>query len=524
MSHNIEQTSDPGAKPQGTQLLDRGLSMIDLVAAEPGRLRAGDIAGRLGLTRSTAYRILGALNNAGMIRLDPVSQTYVLGPHLFDLARGGDAESWPGAREVLQELRDQTGETVYLHVPDGDQLRMIDRHESAHPLRTAAALGSRRPLHAAAAGKAFLAFLDARKQAALLRAIDLTTRTARTITRREVLLAQLELVRRTGYAIDDEEVYAGIRCCGAPVLDENQEPIGAISVSGPAYRVTMERLAQLGPEVAAAARRIGKLRRPQRSGGATAITTERAFEGQAPFWDGGAVLWVDALAPAIYRSAPDGANEVIHRHDAPLIAAFRVGNALHVMARNGAFVLTDTGPRPRATHGLLAGARFAAATADGAIWLAIENEIHRLDAHDHARREGGVGEEIAGFAWSRDGATLHVLDAGGRLHDFARDGAGLRAPVAAGRVRPPRGRAVGLAIDDRGRRWVALHDGWAIARLDADGAVTAIVSLPVPRPTNLIVNAGAAYVTTARMGLGGSILASAPLSGALLSLANLENS
>lgn len=512
------------SRPQGTQLLDRGLSMIDLIAGEPGRLRAADIAARLGLTRSTAYRILAALNGAGMIRLDPVSQTYVLGPHLFDLARVSDLESWPGARDVLQELRDQTGETVYLHVPDGEQLRMIDRHESAHPLRTAAALGSRRPLHAAAAGKAFLAFLDPRKQTALLRAIDFAPRTERTITRRDLLQAQLELIRRTGYAIDDEEVYAGIRCCGAPIMDENGEPIGAISVSGPAYRVTMERLAQLGPDVAAAARRIGKLRRPQRSGAATAITTERAFEGQAPFWDGGAVLWVDALAPAVYRSAPDGAGEVVHRHDAPLIAAFRLGNALHVVARNGAFVLTEEGPRRRAiTDGLLAGARFAAATADGNIWLAVENEIHRVDIHDQTRREGGVGEEIAGFAWSRDGAMLHVIDVSGRLHALTREGEGLRAPTACGRVRAPRGKAIGLAIDDRGTRWVALHDGWAIARLDGDGNVAAIMSLPVPRPTNLIVTGGDAYVTTARMGLNGNILASAPLSGALLALPNPES-
>lgn len=135
----------------------------------------------------------------------------------------------------------------------------IAKVESPQSVRLVSRIGSRVPMHCSAMGKAILAHLPVPERTPPLGPLE--ARTPRTITSEARLVAELDEIRQRGFSIDDEENEAGVRCIGAAVLARNGEPLGAISVSGPAGRLTLERVGELGPSVVETAdviaRRLG---------------------------------------------------------------------------------------------------------------------------------------------------------------------------------------------------------------------------------------------------------------------------
>jgi IclR family transcriptional regulator, acetate operon repressor len=140
----------------------------------------------------------------------------------------------------LRALADQTRETVNLAVVDGDAVVYIHKEEGTLAVTMSAQLGSRRPLHCTALGKAYLAALPPGELAARLASLELDRHTAATITDPAALGAELDRVRERGYAVDAEEVEEGVYCLGAAVCDHRRRPVAAISVAGPAYRLRPE--------------------------------------------------------------------------------------------------------------------------------------------------------------------------------------------------------------------------------------------------------------------------------------------
>jgi len=114
------------------------------------------------------------------------------------------------------------------------------------------------PAHSTALGKAMLAHLPPEEVTRLLDTVGMPRRTANTITDRGRLFSELATVRVRGYSVDNIENEDGIRCVGAPIFDHRREVVGAISVSGPASRMPLERARRLGPEVRQAAEDISK--------------------------------------------------------------------------------------------------------------------------------------------------------------------------------------------------------------------------------------------------------------------------
>ena len=258
MSAPPDASGRPGERA-GT--LERGLRLLQFFAAA-GEATPAEAAKATGLSRSATYRIADRLRGWGFLELNPATEALRLGSEAVRLGMAAlaDLEVTRVAPPHLRALADRTGETVNLAVVDGDAVVYIHKEEGTLAVKMSAQLGSRRPLHCTALGKAYLAALPPEELEVCLATLTLDRHTAATITDPAALAAELDGVRRRGWAVDAEEVEEGVFCLGAAVRDHQRRVVAAISVAGPADRVRA-RADQLGPLVAdtaaAISRRLG---------------------------------------------------------------------------------------------------------------------------------------------------------------------------------------------------------------------------------------------------------------------------
>jgi DNA-binding IclR family transcriptional regulator len=139
----------------------------------------------------------------------------------------------------------ETEETAHLCILEGTHVIYIDKIEPARSVRMITRIGASNPVYCTSVGKAILAFLPEERLADLLPRIHFERFTHRTISTPEALRVEIEKTRRRGYAVDDEELEEGLRCIAVPVLDAQRLPIAAVSVSGPSFRVTAQKLPQI---------------------------------------------------------------------------------------------------------------------------------------------------------------------------------------------------------------------------------------------------------------------------------------
>ncbi|MGW4125983.1 IclR family transcriptional regulator [Nocardia sp. NPDC004711] len=219
------------------------------------------LAQRLEIPKSTVQRCLKTLAQAGWTRpADDGSGRWVITGKAFSL--GSAVALGQHLREValpvLGRLQEQTGETIHLTVPDGDEMLLIERLDSAHHLRAFLPLGTRLPFHAAANGKSYLATLDTAKIDSLL-APHLNPVTAQTITDIPSLLDELEIIRQRGYAVSTGELNDGISAVAVAVQSRTGSTSGCFSISGPSSRLTPERYEEYGSLALAAKREIERV-------------------------------------------------------------------------------------------------------------------------------------------------------------------------------------------------------------------------------------------------------------------------
>lgn len=518
----------------GTALIGKAFRLIDLVAAAPGLVTAAELAAATGWPKATLYRILASVTAHGFVRLDPQSQGYTLGYRLLELAQNvWVAPDLAAVASVeLQRLRDMTGETAYLAVPDDGMVLALGKFESPHDVRSAARLGVRKPLHCTSQGKAILAFLPEAEAEAMLGHESLERFTPQTITDRDTLMTQLRIVRARGYAIEDQEILSGNRCVGAPVLDSTGRPIAAISVAGPIYRLTSERVAQLGPEIANVARNIGLALRGAPARQSQAGTPwqphdahrQPVFYGAHPVWDAArsSLVWADRLGPTLYMT--EGFRTATFRPEpgAPIDGLAVTVDGDVILLVGGRFLRINKQEclQDRAVSEL-AGATAMATDPDGQPWAAVqqgdETRIGRLGRDGAIEPRWTLRKRIGALAWSQASRRLFASDPeSGTIYLLERDGSTPRLYTRIPRVS---GEPRSLAVDADDRLWVGLYDGWSIARLTTEGEIERLLPLPVPRPTGLAFGGEGKdriYVTTARIDLAREVLEKAPLSGHLL--------
>ena len=205
---------------------------------------------RLGVAKSTVYRLASTLVSEGMLEQNRENDKYRLGLALFGLGAlvRQRMNVSTEARPHIFALRDATNETVHLAVPDGAQIIYVYDLESTQAIRQRANLGERKPAFCSAEGRAMLAFTDPSQVDAII-AAGLAPRTPYTDTDAGRLRAALEDVRRKGYAREDEQCEIGMRSLAAPIRDAEGRVVAAVGIAGPTQRLSEDVLAQFAPLV-----------------------------------------------------------------------------------------------------------------------------------------------------------------------------------------------------------------------------------------------------------------------------------
>lgn len=229
------------------QALHRGLTILDLLADTGGELGVTDLARQLGVHKSTAYRLLATLQGHDLVDQNPDTEKYRLGHGLVRLAGSVTAamDLVKASRPGLRDLASATEETINLAILQGDQVINIDQITPVNQLVNVNWVGKQTPLHCTSNGKVLLAFMPGEERWRLLQR-PLQRLTPRTIVDPNLLERQLLRVQDEGYAFTLEELELGLNAVAAPVRGADGHVIAAVSVSGPSYRVTPQRLPELG--------------------------------------------------------------------------------------------------------------------------------------------------------------------------------------------------------------------------------------------------------------------------------------
>lgn len=246
------------------QAIERVSLILNSLGQNPHGISIRDLSSEVKLPKATTHRLLSSLHYFGYVRQDPKTRNYYLGFKLLDLGNLllSQLDLRKEAELFLRELAEKTKETVHMVFLEGDEIVYIDKVEWAHNpsgLRMASRVGLRNPAHCCAVGKVLLSFLSEEEVDRMLEEKTLVRRTENTITNPIKLKEHLRLVRIQGYAIDEEENEKGIRCVAAPIFNEAGKAVAAISISGPAFRVTRKVVQDtLKKEVMETARKISE--------------------------------------------------------------------------------------------------------------------------------------------------------------------------------------------------------------------------------------------------------------------------
>jgi IclR family transcriptional regulator, pca regulon regulatory protein len=237
-----------------SQSLERGLAILSSFTASRSLLGISDLARMLGLNRSTTHRYVATLVALGYLEQDVPTRRYRLGPRVIDL--GLSAINSMELREIslphLQQLCDETGNTVNMAILDGADVVYVERCRSTRQGQRDIDLnlhvGSRMPSYCTSMGKVLLAYLPNDRLEALLAGMRLTKRGPNTLTSRSALRAELGQVRAAGLAVNNEELAFGLRSIAVPVHGASGEVAAAVNLAVHRSWVSMEDLVmQYGP-------------------------------------------------------------------------------------------------------------------------------------------------------------------------------------------------------------------------------------------------------------------------------------
>jgi DNA-binding IclR family transcriptional regulator len=228
--------------------LDKALTLIDALARR-GRAGIKHLAQATGFPPPTVHRLLGVLAQKSYVRQDPKTKEYLLSVKLLELGAKvrGQLDLITLARPFMKEIMESSGETVNLVVFDNLEAVYVEQEANTRAmLRMFTRVGARVPLYCSGVGKAYLAAQDEAKALEYFMAQPKTRHTDRTIVDQDLFLRELATIRAQGYAVDNEEMEAGVRCAAALIRQFKGQVAGAMSISGPSARLTLEKIAEMG--------------------------------------------------------------------------------------------------------------------------------------------------------------------------------------------------------------------------------------------------------------------------------------
>jgi IclR family acetate operon transcriptional repressor len=242
------------------ELIVKSMNVLETLAQSAEGAALKDIAARVGLVKSSVFRILYTLKSIGYVAQTGEGGLYRLTFKTTGLVRRSveRPKLLNISRHHLVHLRDDLQESVWLAELGRDGIVLVDVVEAAHPLKLAYDVGDLCPVHATALGKAIAAHLSPKHLEALLPKGKLPKFTAHTITSRRELDAELARVRKQGYAMNDEETIEGVILVGAPLFDSLGRIFAAISVSAPTVRCSSKKRREMIEQVLTTSHAITK--------------------------------------------------------------------------------------------------------------------------------------------------------------------------------------------------------------------------------------------------------------------------
>ncbi|MBL1376491.1 IclR family transcriptional regulator [Zobellella iuensis] len=239
----------------------RAFALIEEVLKEDRATTAAELCQRLDVPKPTVHRIIGQLEQEGLLQKEPDGRHLSPGPRLRKMALGVLSQRSVGAprRAVLQQLADELGETCNLTLLDGHELVYFERVETNWPVRIQLHPGSRMPLHCTASGKLFLAMMPLYRRKALLSGLALTPHTRHTITDREQLEHELDKIAENTLSTDNEELIEGMVAIAVPVYDQVGQVRATLAVHAPTIRKPLSSLLEWAPTLRRAAVQMEKV-------------------------------------------------------------------------------------------------------------------------------------------------------------------------------------------------------------------------------------------------------------------------
>lgn len=233
------------------QSVERTLSILEVLADYRDGLGVTEISEKVGLHKSTVYRLLSTLIYKEYVYQDKDTNRYMTSFKLYELGnkRVENMDILSASKTYSKRLMESLNEVVHLVVRENNKIIYIDKVEANNTIRMASTIGKRSPMYCTSVGKAILAFSNDEDVYGVWNTTSIEKRTPNTIVELEVLKKELAVIKERGYAIDNEENEPGVRCVGVPIFDRFNQVAGAISISGPTFRVTEAKVESIAQEV-----------------------------------------------------------------------------------------------------------------------------------------------------------------------------------------------------------------------------------------------------------------------------------
>lgn len=251
----LAKAAEPAKERGGVQSIARAFAIAEEVARNREGIGLAELSKRVGLHNSTTFHLVKTMVQLGYVSQLADSRKYRIGRRMFTLAAGAldEIELVSVATPILEKLTAQTGEYSHFAIRSGEQIVVVAKTAGTGIFQMVDRTGAVRPAHATALGKVLLAALAPPQLARFLESCELSPFTAKTIVERDALLRELDEVRRKGLAFDDGEFDAEARCVAVPVRDFTGRVAGAIGMSGPMWRLSLQALQEKSKYVREAA-------------------------------------------------------------------------------------------------------------------------------------------------------------------------------------------------------------------------------------------------------------------------------
>ena len=226
------------------QVVAHALDLFEQFLHGSDELSATEISNLLKLSTQSTFRLLTTLESRGYVEKNFVTDRYRLGLKTFELRQNYLSQSGllTRARPFLEKLLSASGETAYLVYLDKTHIVYVAAMESSQPVHVASRRGARLPAYCTASGKALIAGLPDAELDHLFPEGTMQSFTDRTSSSMTTLKKELQQVIRQGYAVDNEEYDREVCCVAAPVFGSTGRAVGALSISGPAFRMSSDRV------------------------------------------------------------------------------------------------------------------------------------------------------------------------------------------------------------------------------------------------------------------------------------------